>query len=234
MKIAIDKAVLEDFPEAKIGWLRAEINNGKGNPRVEKMKKELPERLKEIGITQDTLLLHPDVRRWRETYKKMGVKPSKYHSSIEALLRRIFKGAMWDVSDVVDCYDCVSAMNILPMGAHDMAKLRGDMTLRYVKEGEKFLPLGAGGDVIECEPPQIAYADDEKICCWLWNYRDTREACVDEDTKEALFIVDCSFENEWRTIRQGLDALAAELEKLGCTIKKSGVVNAANPEEETE
>ncbi len=234
MKISIDKAVMENFPEAKIGWLRAEINNGIGNRRIEKMKDELPERLREIGISADTLMLHPDIRRWRETYKKMGVKPSKYHSSIEALLRRTLKGDIWEVSDVVDCYDCVSAMNLLAMGAHDVTKLRGGLTLRYAREGEKFLPLGAGGDVIECAPPQVVYADDEKICCWLWNYRDTREACVDEDTKEAIFIVDCAFDTEWRTVKEGLAALASELETLGCSVKASGVVDASSPEAQTE
>ncbi|MEG1602711.1 MAG: phenylalanine--tRNA ligase beta subunit-related protein [Cloacibacillus sp.] len=234
MKISLDKKVLENFPEAKIGWLRANIGGADGAAHVAKLKRELEGHMKDIGLSADTMMLHPDVRRWRETYSKMGVKPSKYRSSIEALLRRLFKGDMWDVSDVVDCYDCVSAMNILPMGAHDMKKLKGGMTLRYVQDGEKFAPLGAGGEIIECAPPQIAYADDEKICCWLWNYRDTRDACVDCETQEAIFIVDCSFDTEWRSVEQGVEALASELRAIGCEIKKHGVVCAANPEAETE
>ena len=234
MKISIDKDIFENFPEAKIGWLRAVITNGKGSPRVAEMKKNLKRRLEEIGLSADTVAQHPDIRRWRETFSKMGVKPSKYRSSIEALLRRIFKGDLWSVSDVVDCYDCVSALNLLPMGAHDMSKLRGDMTLRYAKEGEKFYPLGAGDSIVECGAKQIVYADGEKICCWLWNYRDTRDASVDEETKEALFIVDCAFENEWRSVEEGLAALASELTQSGCTVKKSGVVSAAEPEMETE
>ena len=139
---------------------------------------------------------------------------------------------MWSVSDVVDCYDCVSALNLLPMGAHDMTKLRGDMVLRYVREGEKFYPLGAGDSVVECAPPQIVYADGEKVCCWLWNYRDTRDACVDDATEEALFLVDCAFETEWRTIGEGLAALAKELEAIGCTVRASGVISAASPSAE--
>ena len=234
MKISIDKDIFENFPEAKICWLRAVITNGKGSPRVAEMKKNLKRRLEEIGLSADTVAQHPDIRRWRETFSKMGVKPSKYRSSIEALLRRIFKGDLWSVSDVVDCYDCVSALNLLPMGAHDMSKLRGDMTLRYAKEGEKFYPLGAGDSIVECGAKQIVYADGEKICCWLWNYRDTRDASVDEETKEALFIVDCAFENEWRSVEEGLAALASELTQIGCTVKKSGVVSAAEPEMETE
>ena len=172
MKLSIDKKITQDFPDAKIGWLRARIADGAGaaggrNVRIAEMKKKLEANLNDMGISADTLTLHPDVRRWRETYSKMGVKPSKYRCSLEALLRRIFKGDIWSVSDVVDCYDCVSALNLLPMGAHDMTKLRGDMVLRYAREGEKFYPLGAGDSVVDCAPPQIVYADGEKVCCWL-------------------------------------------------------------------
>ena len=159
MKLSIDKKIIEDFPDAKIGWLRARITNSSGSPYVSEMKSGLAASLNDIGISADTLTLHPDVRRWRETYSKMGVKPSKYRCSLEALLRHIFKGDMWSVSDVVDCYDCVSALNLLPMGAHDITKLRGDMVLRYVRGGEKFYPLGAVYSVVECAPPQIVYAD---------------------------------------------------------------------------
>lgn len=232
MKLSIDDKIFENFPEAKIGWLRAGITNSHGSARVAEMKSGLVRALNDIGISADTLTLHPDVRRWREVYSKMGVKPSKYRCSLEALLRRVFKGDIWQVSDVVDCYDCVSALNLLPMGAHDMTKLRGNMTLRHIREGEKFYPLGAGDSVIECAPPQIAYADEEKICCWLWNYRDTRDACVDENTREALFLVDCAFDTEWRSVGEGLDALAAELEALGCEVRSKGVVSAASPSAE--
>ena len=239
MKLSIDKKIIEDFPDAKIGWLRARIADGAGaaggrNVRIAEMKKKLEANLNDMGISADTLTLHPDVRRWRETYSKMGVKPSKYRCSLEALLRRIFKGDIWSVSDVVDCYDCVSALNLLPMGAHDMTKLRGDMVLRYAREGEKFYPLGAGDSVVDCAPPQIVYADGEKVCCWLWNYRDTRDACVDENTREALFLVDCAFETEWRSVEDGLAALAGELEAIGCQVCASGVVRAASPAAEVE
>ena len=135
-------------------------------------------------------MLHPDVAGWRDVYSKMGVKPSKYRSSLEALLRRTFKGDIWSVSNVVDCYDCVSALNLLPMGAHDIAKLRGDLVLRYGREGEKFYPLGAGDSVIDVSPKNILYADEEKVCCWLWNHRDTRDASLSESTENALFLID--------------------------------------------
>lgn len=234
MEISIDSKILENFPDAKIGWLRANVAEAGGAERVRALKAGLEAQLGEIGVSADTMMMHPDVRRWREVYSAMGVKPSKYRSSLEALLRRVFKGDLWEVSPIVDCYDCVSALNLLPMGAHDVEKLRGGLTLRYAENGEKFYPLGAGDSVIECAERQVVYADEEKICCWLWNYRDTRDASVGGETKEALFLVDCAFETEWRSVEEGLAALAAELSAIGCKVRKSGVVSAAAPAAETE
>lgn len=234
MKISIDSKILENFPNAKIGWLRANVAEAGGAERVRALKAGLEAQLGEIGVSADTMMMHPDVRRWREVYSAMGVKPSKYRSSLEALLRRVFKGDLWEVSPIVDCYDCVSALNLLPMGAHDVEKLRGGLTLRYAENGEKFYPLGAGDSVIECAERQVVYADEEKICCWLWNYRDTRDASVGGETKEALFLVDCAFETEWRSVEEGLAALASELSAIGCEVRKSGVVSAAAPAAETE
>ena len=162
MKISIDPKILESFPDAKIGWLRAGVANAGGASHVRALKAGLEARLNDIGISADTMMMHPDVRRWREVYSAMGVKPSKYRSSLEALLRRLFKGDLWEVSPVVDCYDCVSALSLLPMGAHDMEKLRGGLVLRYAENGEKFYPLGAGDSVIECAERHVVYADGEK------------------------------------------------------------------------
>ena len=57
---------------------------------------------------------------------------------------------------------------------------------------------------------------------------------MDDGTKEALFLVDCAFETEWRSVEEGLSALVSELSAIGCTVRKSGVVSAAAPEAETE
>jgi lysyl-tRNA synthetase class 2 len=232
MKLMIEREIFELFPGAKIGWLLAQVRVAPSDEYVEKMKRGLVGRLNDIGISQDTMMLHPDVAGWRDVYSKMGVKPSKYRSSLEALLRRTFKGDIWSVSNVVDCYDCVSALNLLPMGAHDIAKLRGDLVLRYGREGEKFYPLGAGDSVIDVSPKNILYADEEKVCCWLWNHRDTRDASLSESTENALFLIDQAFDTEWKSVAEGLDALSCELEKIGCSVLKSGVVDSADPSSE--
>ncbi len=50
MKLEIEKRIFEVFPDAKIGWLLAEVKIEPSNEYVESMKKGLIGRLKDIGI----------------------------------------------------------------------------------------------------------------------------------------------------------------------------------------
>src|SRR4051812_16735070 len=72
----------------------------------------------------------PEVRVWREAYAVAGVKPSKYRSSIEALLRRAAKGAVPPVLPLVDLYNAVSLRHRVPLGAADADLLRDPVALR--------------------------------------------------------------------------------------------------------
>jgi lysyl-tRNA synthetase class 2 len=112
---------------------------------------------------------------------------------------------------------------MLSMGAHDAAKIDGVMTLRYCRAGEKFFPLGAGDDIVDTDPRNIAYADGTKLCCWLWNYRDTRLAEVTEDTREVIFIVDSAFVPHTTSIARGLDILWERIIKIGGAPRSKGI-----------
>ncbi|MEG1641568.1 MAG: phenylalanine--tRNA ligase beta subunit-related protein [Synergistaceae bacterium] len=235
MKITIDDNILTNFPETKIGWLTVDITEVvKESEYVDRIKRQLETRMNDIGISTDTMMLHPDLLKWREVFSKMKVKPSKYRSSLEALLRRIFKGELWSVSTIVDLYDTVSAMNLLPMGAFDLDKIDGDLILRYGKSDEKFLPLGSDEEIIEVKPEHIVYADDKRICCWLWNHRDSREVALTSTTKRALFMIDSAFETEWRTVEEGLETLSLELSKIGAKELNRGISDKKTPSTDTE
>jgi len=200
---------------------------------VEALKKNLPRIVQEHGLFKtEELSKHPRIANWRKIYSDMGVKPSGYRCSLEALLRRVIKGEnIWNVSSVVDCYNCVSVMTLLPMGAYDVHKLKGDLTLRYGKEGEIFLPLGSGEE-ITVKDTHIVYADEEKICCWLWNHRDSRLCAVTTDTKEALFFVDAAQESDAPDVEKALDLLSCHLEAIGCNAKAKGIINKPTPQAE--
>lgn len=224
-KIIVDPQIQANFPDAKIGWLVADLKVTDSHPHVEELKATLSAQLALKGINEDNLTAQPDIARWREVFRGMGMKPNKYKSAVEALTKRVLKGQnIWNISNVVDGYNCVSVMTSLPIGAFDTAHINGDIVLRYGQPGEKFYPLGDTEEVIDVEPGHVVYVDDDKVCCWLWCYRDTRLTGVTQDTKEAVFIVDSAFAPHTASIRQGLDLLSEHLNKIGCTPKSSGIV----------
>lgn len=225
-KVVMDKEIKKNFPNARIGWLLADIHvTQELCDYAEKLKGTLAKNLAHRGITEENLTSHPDVERWRDVFRAMGAKPNKYKSTVEALTKRVLKGQnMWNISNVVDVYNSVVVLSFLAIGAFDTAHLEGDVVLRYGREGEKFLPLGSDEEVIAVEPKQIVYADDSKIISWLWCYRDTRLTGVVPGTKEALFLIDTAFTPHTMSVEEGLDTLAEHLKHIGCDPKGSGII----------
>lgn len=229
MRLYIADEVLRDYPGAHIGWIFADVIVERGNAVVEAMKENLPAVVRDYGLEAGNLSQHPRIAAWRRIYGDMGVKPSSYRCSLEALLRRIVKGqGMWSVSSVVDCYNCVSVMTMLPMGAYDAGRIAGDLALRYGKEGEVFLPLGSGNDVT-VQGSQVVYADEEKVCCWLWNHRDSRECAVTGETGQAFFFVDAAAEQDGPDVEKALPMLSENLERIGCRVLTGGILDGRNP-----
>ena len=176
------------------------------------------------------LLDQTDIAGWRQIYREaFGVKPSQFRSSVEALVRRVLKGkGVWQVSSIVDLYNCSSVRHLLPMGAYDVTKIEGDVALRYGQAGEVFLPLGSNEEVA-VEQRHVVYADDEKVLCWLWNYRDSRLSALDLESREALFFIDAAFVPRHSSVEQALADLATSLEALDGQVRARGVLDAGCP-----
>lgn len=94
MQVTISNSILSRYSETTIGYLLAEVQVKSEHPYVESLKKELYNRLNVQGITLENLTTHTHISEWRNVYRDCGVKPvkpSKFRSSIEALVRRIWK-----------------------------------------------------------------------------------------------------------------------------------------------
>lgn len=229
MEFRIDSAILDRYPKTRVAWMTASVEVLPSHPHVEALKEQLSSRLEELGIVDGREASHPDIARWRQVYSDMGVKPSKYRSSIEALARRVAKGkGIWSVSSVVDCYDCISLLTMVPMGAFDWHRIEGDLEIRYGRKGEIFLPLGSDEE-IEVEPEHIVYADAEKILSWLWNHRDSRLSCVGPQTRRALFVADVAFETQTTPPEEAMQLLAEHLKAIGGVPEQFGLLDVNEP-----
>lgn len=228
MQIGIENAVLERYPEAEIGYLVARVGVKESDPYVEELKQSLAKNVQEKGINATNFVVHPNLAIWRTVYEEdFQVNPKTFRSSVEALLRRVVTGKeMWNISNVVDLYNCCSILSLMPMGGYDLNKVAGDITIRYAKEGETFQGLGIKLP-IETKPQHIVYADDKRLICWLWNHKDAEETSIDENTEYVIFFIDSA--KKVSSVQAALDQLAENLIKIQAVPLQSGILSRAAP-----
>jgi DNA/RNA-binding domain of Phe-tRNA-synthetase-like protein len=229
MLVRIDNEVLKKYPDVEIGYLVARVSVKKEDPFVANLKQGLGKHLQDLGINATNFAIHPSISLWRKIYEDdFQVKAKTYRSSIEALLRRVVTGKeVWNICNVVDLYNCCSLYSLLPMGGYDIHKVKGDIAIRYAKEGETFLPLG-DWQPIETKPHHIVYADDQRVICWLWNHKDSADTCIDEQSEYVIFFID-AFDHE--KMQMAIKHLAQNLECIQGAAIESGILNRSCPEQ---
>jgi DNA/RNA-binding domain of Phe-tRNA-synthetase-like protein len=137
----------------------------------------------------DDIAAHPAIVPWRQAYQAFGVKPSKYRSSIESLLRSARTQGIRSVNPLVDLYNTVSLTHLLPCGGEDLAAIRGDIRLERASGDEHFAALGAQ----EAEPPQpgeVIYRDDAGVICRCWNWREADRTKLTPATTDAFLCIE--------------------------------------------
>lgn len=128
---------------------------------------------------------------WRAAYREFGVKPSKYRSSIESLLRSARAGTVPSINPLVDLYNAVSLRFEVPCGGEDLAATRGDIRLTRATGSELFVPLGA----TEPDPPkvgEIIYRDDAGVLCRCWNWREAERTKLTPHTTAAFLCIEAA------------------------------------------
>src|ERR1700743_3965509 len=68
----------------------------------------------------------PEIRAWRRTFAKMGLKPTQYRCASEALLRRFPKeGILPQITPLVDLCNAVSLAFAIPVAVLDVSMITG-------------------------------------------------------------------------------------------------------------
>jgi DNA/RNA-binding domain of Phe-tRNA-synthetase-like protein len=81
----------------------------------------------------------PGAAAARSLYKALGLDPTKYRPSNEALLRRALKGEpLYRINTLVDALNLASLRFQLPFGLYDLAKVEPPVVLRKGLPGESY------------------------------------------------------------------------------------------------
>ncbi|MHB1004221.1 MAG: B3/B4 domain-containing protein [Chloroflexota bacterium] len=168
----------------------ADLKNRPGDPDFEAFKQEtLADVARAYAGSETNFATEPVLAGFRDLHTRIGRSNRKFVASSEALLGRFLRtGTLPSVNLLVDIYNLVSVKTRLSLGAHDVARIEGNVTLRLTTGDERFWPLGADAPQ-PVFPREYAYVDDANEVICRMEVLQVEKTKVGLDTREAFFIV---------------------------------------------
>jgi DNA/RNA-binding domain of Phe-tRNA-synthetase-like protein len=190
MKLKIDAKIFEKFPGLRIGVVSARnIDNHGLSEGIMQLIREKEKEIRENYDTE-TLSQHPKIHSWRGAYSSFGAKPKKYKSSVESLYRMVLKGFdVRHVNKIVDLFNYISIKHTIPAGGDDIAKVDGDIILKFAAGDEPFTALNSQ-ERETAKEGEVVYADSKEVLCRRWNWRECDKTKMTEDTKNVILVVE--------------------------------------------
>lgn len=212
MQFTYDPKIKQDFPQLVTALLYA---TALPNP-LDVTGHVAP--LEQQAITllaQTTEAELPAIRAWRAAFAQMGLKPTKYRSASEALLRRLRTAhALPRVNPLVDICNAVSAAHAVPVAAFDIAQIAGDLTVRPAQGTETYLTFG--GDIEHPQPDEVIFADANHAAhARRWTNRQSAASAVSPATSSALFVIEALHPDATADVTSARDRLAQALSDAG-------------------
>lgn len=195
MRFTVANEIFKKFPGLHIGVVVAENIDNKGDDEkifklLEGVRKLIkldfvPESSIAVELIPKKLAKHKLISVWRAAYEDFGVKPEHFHTNVEAMMREILKGRkIKRENKLVDCYNYLSLKHIMPLGADDLDKVKGDIFLRFATGDESFI-----GEE-KPEQGEIIYADAQGALCRKWNWKECERTKITDKTKNAIIYID--------------------------------------------
>jgi DNA/RNA-binding domain of Phe-tRNA-synthetase-like protein len=216
--VSIDQSVRDLFPDVTVGIIVARgIANAAACPECEAiLLAAIGETAAALGENADFANL-PEIAPWRAAYAAFGVKPSKFRSSIEALLRSAASGRLGGVNPLVDLYNSVSLRHRVPAGGEDLATIVGPLRLTRAEGGESFFTIGAAEDQ-PAIPGEVLWRDDAGAVCRCFNWREADRTKLTAGTTDAVLVIESVVPGGEARVRAACDDLATLIERhLGGT-----------------
>ncbi|MDI9389236.1 MAG: phenylalanine--tRNA ligase beta subunit-related protein [Synergistota bacterium] len=182
--------VFAEFPGYVRGIVIARgLTNGPSPDELTSLLREAEESLRrELGTGNPAD--HPRIASWREAFRKLGMKPAEFRSSIEAMARRVAKGhELPSINALVDLGNALSLLHLLPCGGHSLDDVSGDIMLRPARGDEVFVPFGE----TEAESPaprEFIFAEGDQVLTRRWCWRQANHTLTLPETRDFIFNVD--------------------------------------------
>lgn len=187
MKFKVEQAVLDSGVKIIFPVIYGLDNHGQ-SPEWAQHRADALQRLRTqyegIDVHADLIL-----EGYHILHDNVGVKRRKNIPASENLIRLLEKrGELPFINQAVDIYNLISLESKLTLGAHDIDRTDGDVTLRFTDGSERFVPIGQT-EPTEVAPHEYCYCDDaNEVLCRL-ELRQVQKTAVTEDTRNVFYIV---------------------------------------------
>ncbi|MDQ0205246.1 B3/B4 domain-containing protein [Alkalicoccobacillus murimartini] len=92
-----------------------------------------------VNLEEQELTDFEGISAWREIFKTLGISPSRYRPSQEALYRRIKKGGFLEAAhSAIDLNNFFSLEYQIPIGIYDAEKIDGPVEFKIGEPGETY------------------------------------------------------------------------------------------------
>jgi DNA/RNA-binding domain of Phe-tRNA-synthetase-like protein len=147
----------------------------------------------------------PEVVRFQEMLRQVGVNPRREQPSVGRLLTlALERGSLPAINSLVDAYNLVSVRTLCSMGAHDLDRIELPVSLRLLSGNESFTPLGSDKETA-VTAGEFGYVDAaDRVLCRL----DVRQADISKvtpATRNALLIIEGTTAHAPEAFRRAFD-----------------------------
>ncbi|MFD1739708.1 B3/4 domain-containing protein [Bacillus salitolerans] len=194
MYIELHKELTELVSGLKIGCIVYKDITISNSPQMIRGRLQLYQESIAFELDEKPLTQYKGITEWRSIFKQIGMDPSRYRPSHEALLRRIAKRQfVTSVNSAADINNFFSIQYGLPIGIYDFDKIVGNVTIRLGSENENY--EGLNNRDIHVHNKLIS---SDQLGPFGSPFVDSKRTCVTEDTTNALQIIylDPSMTNE--------------------------------------
>ena len=133
---------------------------------------------------------HPAIARWEQAFESEGISPRTHVPSVAALAQRCLRGDyIRSINPAADIANLISMRHLVPVGAHDVDRLPGDIVVRLSREGDMF--TGSTSDDNEELPsgePVYATGGDIRTRRWVW--RQAEKAMTTSESRTIVYLID--------------------------------------------
>ncbi len=165
-----------------------DIDNTQTDPEWEIRRAET---IRRLLAEYENLDYHADpiLEGFHILHDRAGVKRRKNVPASETLIRLLRKnGDVFFINQAVDIYNLISMESKLALGAHDIDRVDGNVTLRFTDGTERFRPIGQNEPTLSA-PHEYSYCDDANDVLCRLEIRQVEKTKVDASSRNIFYIV---------------------------------------------